>query len=175
MIRKIGIVVIVTLILGSVGFAILGGFSKPKIIQTYIPTYAIAGKPFRGQAISDTLMQLFNATKDLHTAGKLPGTLAAVYYTSPDESKGNVDVWVGILVKDTTIALPTGYLFRHFPSSSVVRAEINAHYMVAPTPDKVKSQLYEFATEQKLKPDSYVIERYLNEKEIIMEIPVTKL
>lgn len=175
MTRKIGIVVIIALIISSVGYTILGGFSKPDVAQAKTPLYSIAGKVFEGTATSDTLMQLFTEIKQLHDSGKLPGTLAAVYYNSPAETKGNVHVWVGVLVKDSTLVLPQGYLLRNFPSTDVVRAEIKAHYMVAPTPDKVKAQLYEFAAAQNLKPGSYVIEKYLNEKEIIMEIPVTKL
>ncbi len=175
MTRKIGILIIVSLIVSSLGYVILGGLSKPALSQAQIPAYTIAGKAFRGNATSDTLMQLFTATQELHKSGKLPGILAAVYYNSPDEANGRVNVWVGVLVRDSTAALPKGYLFRSFPSTFVVRAEIKAHYMVAPTPDKVKSQLQDFATAERWKPGSYVLEQYLNEKEIIMEIPVTKL
>jgi len=174
MTRTIGISVIVVLLLSSVLFAVLGGFAKPTLSQARVPVYIIAGKSFKGKANSDTLMQLFSETKALHESKQLPGTLAAVYYSSDAEAKGKVDVWVGVLVADSTTALPAGYLFRSFPSTSMVRAEIKAHYMIAPTPDKVKTRLYEFAAEQKLVPGRYVVEKYLNEREIIMEIPVTK-
>ncbi|MDJ1481139.1 hypothetical protein QNI16_11640 [Cytophagaceae bacterium YF14B1] len=175
MTRKLGIIIVVALLVGSIAFSIMGGFSKPEISTAQAPEYIVAGKLFKGGATSDTLMTIFSEIKDLHTTQKLPGTLAAVYYSIPEEAKGKLEVWVGVLVSDTTIVLPEGYLFRKFPSSNVIRAEIKAHYMVAPAPDKVKAQLYEFATEQKVKPGRYVIEKYHNEQDITMEIPVTKL
>ncbi|MCU0353370.1 MAG: hypothetical protein MUD08_06460 [Cytophagales bacterium] len=171
--RTFGFIVIALLLLGTVGLVFMGGFAKPELSQTRLPVYAIAGKPFRGKSTSDTLLRLFDESKQLHAAGKLPGTLTAVYYDNPGEKPGRVDVWVGVLLRDTTTQLPTGYLLRTFPSTDAVRAEIKAHYMVAPTPDKVKTQLQEFAAERNLKPGNVVIERYLGEQEIIMEIPVT--
>ncbi len=174
MIRKLGIIIIILFVLGSVFFAILGGFIKPELSQASIPSYIIVGKYFQGKANSDTLLRIFAETKQLHTAGKIPGTLAAVYYRFPGEDKGQVQTWAGVLIKDSNLVLPAGYQIRVFPSSSVIRAVIHAHYMVAPTPDKVKDQLYAFAAQQNLKTGTYVIEKYLNEKEIIMEIPVSK-
>jgi len=175
MVRKIGIVVIAVLFLGLIGFIFLGGLVKPVISQTQLPVYSIAGKWFSGAATSDSLKQLFSDTRQLHESGKIPGTLAAVYYDTPAAAKGKLNVWVGVLVSDTTMTLPEGYLLRRFPSTVAVRAELKAHYMVAPTPDKVRTQLHAFAAAQKLNPGNYVIERYLNAQEIIMEIPVTKL
>ena len=170
--RTLGIIIIALLLLGTVGLVFMGGFAKPELSQTRLPVYVIAGKPFRGKATSDTLLRLFDESKQLHTEGKLPGTLTAVYYERPDEKPGRVDVWVGVLLRDTATRLPTGYLLRTFPSTDAVRAQIKAHYMVAPTPDKVKTQLQAFAAEQNLKPGNFVVERYLGEQEIVMEMPV---
>lgn len=174
MVRIIGIVVIVTLVISSALYAYLGGFSKPALSQTQLPVYIIAGKAYKGKADTDTLQRVFDETQQLHTQGKIAGTLAAVYYQTPGEGKGEVEVWAGVLVKDSSVALPPGYLFRVFPSTHAVRADIRAHFAVAPAPDKVKNQLRDFAVAQKLKPGRLVIEKYLNPREIVMEMPAAK-
>ena len=175
MVRIIGIIVIVTLVVSSAVYAYLGGFSKPALSQTRLPVYIIAGKAYKGKADTDTLQRIFNETKQLHTDGMIRGTLAAVYYQTADESKGNIEVWAGVLVGDSSVALPPGYLFRVFPSTPAVRADIKAHFAVAPAPDQVKSQLRDFAKAQKLKPGGFVVEKYLNPREITMEMPVAKM
>ena len=174
MVRIIGIIVIVTLVVSSAVYAYLGGFSKPALSQTQLPVYIIAGKAYQGKADTDTLQRIFDEAKQLHTDGRIRGTLAAAYYQTADEAKGNIKVWAGVLVSDSSVALPPGYLFRVFPSTHAVRAEIKAHFAVAPAPHEVKKQLRDFAKAQKLKPGGFVVEKYLNPREIVMEMPVAK-
>lgn len=150
----------------------LGGFKEPVLSEVKMPGYVLAGKEFRGQSNSSELGILFEQAKNLNATGQLPGTLAAIYYNVQDANKGNVHTFAGVIVKDSLSKLPAGFGYRPVPAGKAVRAELFAHFLVAPAPGRVQEELAAYARKNGLTPDSLVVEKYYGARNIVLEIPV---
>jgi hypothetical protein len=168
------VAIIITIIAGIalVIYTSLGGFQEIPFSQTPIQGYILAGIPYKGKANDQEFRELFEKVNADHQAGKIKGTLAAIYYETPDADKGKVNAIIGALVPDSASSLPASYKYLYLPGSQAVRADITSHPAVAPAPDKLKQKLMEYAWENKLKPQNYVIEKYFNERNLQVEIPI---
>ncbi len=170
--RNAGLFLLGLFVVSLGGYVLLGGFKKPALSETKIPGYLLAGKEYRGQSNGSELGTLFAQAKQLHATGQLPGTLAAIYYKTKDAEKGNVHTFAGVIVKDSAARLPAGFVYRVVPPGRAVRAEVLAHYLVAPAPGKVQQELAAFAGQNGLKADTLVVEKYYGTSNIVLEIPV---
>jgi hypothetical protein len=171
--RKIIVIVAsLLLLIGFVGYLALGGLKKPEITTVQVSGYILAGVPFKGMASNEELLKLFEQTRTYHTDNNLPGTLAAVYYDIQSSEKGEVDAYVGVRVKDSSATLPEKYTYRKIPATKAVKATITTHYLVAPSPEKIRVSLLNYAQQRGLSLQNLVIEQYLADSHIIIEIPV---
>jgi hypothetical protein len=155
-----------------IGYTFLGGFQEIPFSRTSIEGYIMAGIPYKGKATDREFRELFDKVNADHKAGKIKGTLAAVYYQTPDADKGKVDAIIGTLVPDSLGSLPASYKYLYLAGIQAVRAEITTHPAVAPAPDKLKEKLMEYAWKNKLIPQNFVIEKYFDERNLQVEIPV---
>lgn len=172
--RKIIIITAsLVLISGIIAYIALGGLKKPQFSTIQVSGYIMAGVAFKGLASNEDLLKLFEQTRTHHQQNKLPGTLAALYYDTQANAKGEVDVFVGVLVKDSAATLPEKYAYRYIAASRVVQATIASHYLVAPSPEKIRASLLNYAQEKGLLLQNFVIEQYIGDNNIIIEIPVT--
>ncbi len=153
-------------------YVLLGGFKEPVLSEVRIPGYLLAGKEFRGPSNDQELGTLFEQAKELNVKGQLLGTLAAIYYQTKDANKGNVHTFAGVIVKDSVAELPAGFVYRVVPAGRAVRAEILAHFLVAPAPGKVQEDLAAYARQGGFKPSNFVVEKYYGSRNIVLEIPV---
>jgi hypothetical protein len=170
--RKIVLIIVsFLLIVGMITYIALGGLTKPAISTIQVSGYTMAGIAFKGMASNEELLQLFNQTRTFHQEKKLPGTLAALYYDTQASEKGEVDAFVGVLVNDTTASLPEKYTYKHIEARQAVQAKITTHYLVAPSPEKIRASLLNYAQEKGLPLQELVIEQYLEESHILIEIP----
>jgi hypothetical protein len=170
--RNTGLFLLGLLVISLGGYVLLGGFKEPMLSETKIPGYLLAGKEYRGQSNGSELGTLYEQAKQLHASGQLPGTLAAIFYKTKDAEKGNVHTFAGVIVKDSAARLPAGFVYRVVPPGRAVRAEVLAHYLVAPAPGKVQEELAAFASQNGLKADTLVVEKYYGTSNIVLEIPV---
>ena len=160
------------LISGIIAYIALGGLRKPEISTVDVSGYTMAGIAFKGRASNEDLLQIFEQTRTYHQENKLPGTLAAVYYDTKASDKGEIDAFVGVIVQDTLATLPNKYSYRKLPAAKAVHATITSHYLVAPSPEKVRAGLLNYAQEKGLPLQELVIEQYLKDSHIVIEIPV---
>jgi hypothetical protein len=171
--RRATVLFLFLLVLASIGgYALLGGFKEPRMSVVQISGYRLAGKEFKGRSGAPELNDIFSRAKSLNEAGKLPGTLAAIYYETEEAEKGNVHTFAGVIVGDSPVQLPEGFTFRTIPAGRAVQAEIFAHYLVAPAPGRVQENLAGFARRNSLKPAAFVLEKYFGSNNIVLEIPV---
>jgi predicted transcriptional regulator YdeE len=171
--RKIIVIVAsVLLLIGFIAYLALGGLRKPEITTVQVSDYILAGVPFKGMASNEELLKLFEETRTYYEGNSLPGTLAAVYYDIQSSEKGEVDTYVGVMVKDSSATLPKKYTYRRIPAAKAVQATITTHYLVAPSPEKIRATLLNYAQERGLALQNLVIEQYLADSHIIIEIPV---
>jgi hypothetical protein len=172
--RKFIFILIAALLLAGLGiYVALGGFTKPVIATVPVSGYIMAGVAFKGSASNEDLLQLFEQTRELHQENKLLGTLAALYYDIPQSDKGQVDAFIGVIVEDSTAKLPSAYSYRSVAAKQAIQANITIHYLVAPSPEKIRTTLLDYAREKGLPLQNFVIEQYLNNNHIIIEIPVS--
>ena len=159
-------------VVSFVTYVLLGGLKEPVLSEVRIPGYVLAGKEYRGKSKDQELGSLFEQAKDLNARGQLPGTLAALYYQTKDADQGNVHTFAGVIVKDSTARLPAGFVYRAVPAGRAVRAEILAHFLVAPAPGRVQEELAAYARQGGFTPASFVVEKYYGPRNIVLEIPV---
>jgi hypothetical protein len=142
-------------------YAYLGGFRSPEVelVTTQGPIY-LAGKYFNGRVDSKEFGPLFRQAHQLQESGQLRGELANIYYNDPEAAGDTVKAFIGLIVPDTTTqTLPSGYRYSTFSGGqSVVRARINASYMVAP--DKLYASIKRYAELQKLKLQKVYVESF---------------
>jgi hypothetical protein len=170
--RNAGLFLLGLFVLSFGSYVLLGGFKEPVLSETRMPGYLLAGKEYRGKSTDEELGSLFAQAKGLHTSGQLRGTLGAIYYKTKDAEKGNVHTFAGVIVKDSAARLPAGFVYRAVPAGRAVRAEVLAHYLVAPAPGKVQEELAAYARQGGFKPANFVVEKYYGSRNIVLEIPV---
>lgn len=171
--RRAAVIFLILLILFTLGgYALLGGFKKTGMSEVNIRGYILAGKEFKGRSGAPGLNGIFSQAKELNTNGQLPGTLGAIYYEAEEAEKGNVHTFAGVIIKDSLAQLPDGFVYRTVQAGKAVRAEILSHYLVAPAPGRVQQDLAGFARQNGLKPAKFVIEKYYDASNIVLEIPV---
>jgi hypothetical protein len=169
----IGVVIFGSIILGLYTF--LGGFNDISIsTQTVSSPRVLVGLPYDGPVRSAHLDSIYQSVRQLYEQGKLKGELGALYKDISKEKrrKGEIEGLIGVWVKDSLQALPPGFTRRVVYSSQVVQASIQAHFLVSPSPDEVQEDMRKYAQSQGLQPESYVMEKYLSDNSIILEIPV---
>jgi hypothetical protein len=169
----IGLVIFGSIILALYTF--LGGFNDIAISSQPVSSpRVLVGLPYDGPVRSVHLDSIYQSVRQLYEQGKLKGELGALYADVPKEKrrKGEIAGLIGVWVKDSLQALPPGFTRRVVNTSQVVQANIQAHFLVSPSPDEVQEDMREYARAQQLKPESYVMEKYLSDNSIILEIPV---
>jgi len=169
----IGLVIFGSIILGLYTF--LGGFNDISISsQPVSGPRVLVGLPYDGPVRSSHLDSIYQSVRQLYEKGTLKGELGALYKDIPREKrrKGEIEGLIGVWVIDSLQTLPPGFTRRVVHTSQVVQANIQAHFLVSPSPDEVQEDMREFARTQHLKPESYVMEKYLSDNSIILEIPV---
>jgi hypothetical protein len=152
----IGLVIFGSIILALYTF--LGGFNDIAISSQPVSSpRVLVGLPYDGPVRSVHLDSIYQSVRQLYEQGKRKGEIAGL---------------IGVWVKDSLQALPPGFTRRVVNTSQVVQANIQAHFLVSPSPDEVQEDMREYARAQQLKPESYVMEKYLSDNSIILEIPV---
>jgi hypothetical protein len=167
------IILIVLAILFVIGFYYyhkLGGFNEPEITVAEAPGYVVVGKPYQGKMTSKELGNLFEEAETYLEKKTLRGTSAGVFYSNPEKENDTIKAFVGVILSDTSQALPQGYEKRSIPARKILRAHIKSHLLVAPF-------IYPKLEEQaKLKKVELLhvpsIEMYPSDMEMIIEVPV---
>jgi hypothetical protein len=165
-------------IFGSILFglyAYLGGFKDVAIgTRQTAERRLLAGVPYEGSIRSSQLDSIFERTRLLHQQGQLRGELGAMYFEVPEKmrKKGEIRAVIGVWESDSTRVLPAGFSRRVIPSTQVVQARIAAHFLVSPAPDEVQESMRAYARQNKLTLENFVMEKYLSDQSIILEIPV---
>ncbi|KAA9331280.1 hypothetical protein F0P96_13580 [Hymenobacter busanensis] len=151
------------LALGFAGvYAWLGGFRSPQVdvLTTQQPVF-VAGQYYAGIP-GQEFGELFREAGELQRSGRLRGTLGNLYYNAPESEGDSIKAFIGLVVADTSQPLPTGFRYRTFAAGQrVVRARIQAHYMLAP--GKLYPALKAAAETQKLKLRQVYLERFPEE------------
>ena len=160
-------VILMTTILSYFYFQ-LGGVSDIKKSIESADDYLLVAKSFKGKYNSNQLEDIF------YSARAIGDQLVIVNYPLLGDSieNGFVHQLIGAQVAEIPETMPSGFRIEELAISKVVRATIDAHNLVMPKPNEIEEALRIYAKEQNLTLVGYTIERYLSDRELVIEIPV---
>ncbi|MBC6991694.1 hypothetical protein [Hymenobacter sp. BT491] len=159
--RWLLILFLVVFVGGASVYAYLGGFKQPEVALTTVPQpIYLAGQHFKGRADSPEFGPMFRQAQQVKSSGQLHGDLGNIYYNDPDAASDSLKAFIGLVVADTTSQkLPVGFHYTaFFTQQQVVRARIEASYMVAP--GKLYEGVKEYAKRHNLKLLQVYLERF---------------
>lgn len=149
----------------------LGGFKKPGISYVDVNSYRVAGTYYEGRLSDKAWEDLFYKTRQYIEKGILDGDMAIIWYNEPEKEEGNVKAFVGVIVgKEKKINLDLE--IRELKMNGLIRARIDAHSLVMPSPKKINERLLAFASEFSYIPQDVRIEKYPEESLVVAEIPL---
>ena len=150
----------------------LGGFSKVTMSVISSPEYIIAGKPYKGTMKSPLFGRLFQDADTFIVKNNLKNKawVCGVFYNNPEKDKDTILAFIGVVVKDTSGTITPGYTYRRIVPRKVIRANIKAHYLFAPS---IYPDINKYAEENKIQLKQVPsIEIYPSEDEVVVEVPV---
>jgi len=146
----------------------LGGVSNIKKSIETVDSYQLIATSFKGKYNGRQLEGIF------HQARTLGDQLVIVNYPLLGDSTedGYVHQLIGAQVGEVSKDIPIGFEVQELTISRVIRATIDAHNLVMPQPKEIEEALRIFGMEQNLTLEGYTIERYISDRELVVEIPV---
>ena len=146
----------------------LGGMSDVQKGIVTIDSYLLVGKSFKGKYNSPQLEKIFYQVK------KMGGHLVVINYPLQGDStkRGFVYQVIGTQVKEGLKNIPIGLHQRTIPTYRAVQARIDVHNLIMPKPKDIEEKLRTYAKKQDFSLENYVIERYLSNRELVIEIPI---
>lgn len=149
----------------------LGGFNEPEISLKAINKYQIAGKMYEGNIRDREWEELYVRIRSFKEKQGLQNSLAIIWYNSPEDEKGVVKAFVGLIWNDS-IAVPEGFDIKDIVMQGLIRAELKGHALVMPSPKKIIKKIHLFAETKGLTLKNIIIDRYPEESIIYTEIPI---
>src|SRR6478735_1443455 len=117
--RKLSIAILAVLAIlvgtGIIYYFKQGAFKDPEIKISTSPAYVIAGVPFKGKMSSKEFGKLFNDAEKFIEDKKLVGTVCRIFYNNPSDASEVQEAFVGVIMNDSSQALPQGYSKRKLP------------------------------------------------------------
>ncbi len=169
--RKFLVAIAILVAFGVGIYAYLGGFSGPTVSVTTSEPLLLAGQAFEGTVKDDAFGNAFRKAAELRDSEEMGGVLGNVYYNNPESKSDSIKAFIGLVIQDSTINLPEGYELLRVPGGrEVVRAEIEAHYMVAP--GKLYEAIFDHAKDNKLQLQDFYVEWFPTDREAVVEVPV---
>lgn len=149
----------------------LGGFEEPEITYEPVMEYIIAGKKFKGTASDPAMEDLFAEMKLLKQEKGYMGPLVMIWYKEAKKKKDSVEVIIGIELLPGEIP-PEHLLTTKMQMNGILRAKINAHASVMPSPGKVLKKIRTYADENDYELQNIFIDKYPEESVVFTEVPI---
>jgi predicted transcriptional regulator YdeE len=171
--KKVTLLAIAVAILVLViGYMYLGGLNKVEITLESVSDYNLVGVHYQGRPKAEAIETAFFTAREHLDNGRLNGVLTLVHYNDTTLVDDHVKLFVGIKLNEGTSDLPEGYERLTIPASNAIRATIEAHNVVMPTPENIEISMKEKAAQLNLRLQDYTIEQYFSARELTIEIPV---
>lgn len=172
MFRKALLVGLPVLLILLIIYYYLGGFNETSFDLVQTDNYVIAGYEYQGPYEQDDLQELFFQVQDFVETGALVGTITVVNYQLDFEAQDSVRQLIGVQIKELPLTLPEGIEIDTISASEAVRATIKAHPLVMPNPEDTQQQIQDFAQARSLELSNLVLEQYVGEEEIWVDVPL---
>jgi len=149
----------------------LGGFNEPVIMYEHITEYVFMGKNYEGKTSDPTIEDLFTEMKQLKLEDQYKGSLVMVWFEEAKTKNDIVHVFIG-LEKLPGENIPDHLETTTIQMNGLVRAKINAHASVMPSPSKVQKMIKAYAEKNNYTLQDILIDKYPEESVVYTEIPV---
>jgi predicted transcriptional regulator YdeE len=164
--------IIVAISVLVIGYMYLGGLNKVDITLESVSDYNLVGIHYEGKEKSEDIENAFITAREHIENGRLQGVLTLVHYNDSTIAEKRVKLFIGIKLNEGTSDLPEEYKRLTIPASNAIRATIEAHNVVMPTPENIEKSMVEKATQLNLRLQDFTIEQYLSERDLLIDIPV---
>lgn len=131
----------IALIVAVILYWYQGGFSTPDIAVLESQPVIVNGRYFKGK--NTDIVPIIDSLKSRNFRSAAPKDFI-LYSLSETSDEGDVDVFVGVIVEDSSTSLHKEYGFKYFPPRKVVRGHINGHDAMI---TKVQEAVFEYISE----------------------------
>lgn len=149
----------------------LGGLNKVEYSVENVSDYNLVGVHFQGEGDSPDIEKAFFDAKEKIESGRLKGVLTLVHYNDTTLAEEELKMFIGVKLESGTSDLPEGYERLTIPAVNTVRAQIEAHNVVMPSPGTIESRMRETAKEARLELQDFTIEQYVSANLLIIDMP----
>ncbi|MFP4089731.1 MAG: hypothetical protein ACLFT3_05455 [Cyclobacteriaceae bacterium] len=170
--RKYVITALLIFIILSSFYYYLGGFNTVKMSLATAEPYVVAGYSYDGRFDEDQFEDLFFKVREYTEMGLFPGNITVVNYDLLDEDQDSIRQLIGVRLEGDPLSIADSLAIDTIEAGRVVRAEIEAHPLVMPRPDKINRQIIDFALGQGVKLQDLTIEQYVSENRIVIDAPL---
>lgn len=169
--QYLGITVIITVIIIGVAYVYFGGLNKVEYTVEDVSDYNLVGRHFQGKGDDKQIEQAYFEAKNLLSDGRLNGTLSLVHYNDTTLAEGEIKLFIGILLDEGVDALPVDYDRLTIPAQRAMRASIEQHNVIMPSPATIEATLREKADAFSMRLQNFTIEQYLGERKLLIDMP----
>ncbi len=157
-----------------IGYVYLGGLNKVDITVESVSDYNLVGIHFQGRPKSDSIENAFFLAREYVQNNRLDGVVALVHYNDTTLAKNQIKLFIGVKVNSTTSDIPEGYERLTISASQTVRATIEAHNVVMPSPETIEGRMRAKGEELNMRLSDFTIEQYISTNELLIDMPVYK-
>ena len=161
----------ITVIVAAFVYINAGGFSEVDVITKTSEKKYIVGKTFEGSVKNDAFSSLFTEIEKLKSDKNYNGYLGAIYYNNPENSKGEIDAFLGVIMRDS-VSAPLRYEVRSIPSTLIVEGNVKASNLFGISINKVYKAIFKFADEKELTLEERYVEWFSSKDEFTVQVKI---
>lgn len=167
---KITILGIAAIIIITGVYFYLGGLNKVEYTIENVSDYNLIGVPYQGKSDSSAVEEAFLLAREYIEDNAVEGTLVVIHYNDSTLAEDEQKLFIGIKLDQGLASIPHGYSRITIPTTRAVRATIEAHNSVMPTPKAIEDNLREKARQANIRLQDFTVEQYVSANLIIIDM-----
>lgn len=168
--KRIGVAIGVAVLLLLGIYWKLGGFNPVQVFIYEQNDLKLLGMTYRGTPQDPGMSATFQKVEEV--ISQYTGShLHTIYYTEPAGKLDTLEVFVGIEFTEEIIE-KENLEVKEISFSQVVVAELQAHRLVMPSPEKVKQQIEDFAKERNISLQGIFVDKIINNNRVDVIAPI---
>lgn len=158
----------VLLVIIGVLYYLQGGLNTVEIKVTNEPVRYLIGKKYNGNINSNSFHNMFLDIKQMKKNNELDGSLATIYFNNPENTKGEINAFFGVLQHQKPTDIKGFEIFK-INSYTFVEGKLIAS---AAFMSKIYQSVFKFAEQNNLLLDETYLEWFPSDKEIVVQVKV---
>lgn len=167
---RITIIGVSVIIIITAVYFYLGGLNKVEYSIESVSDYNLVGIAYQGKSDSSAIEEAFFKAKEFIEDEIIDGTLVVIHYNDSTLAEDEQKLFIGIKLNQGLASIPQGYSRITIPTQRAVRASIEAHNVVMPSPKTIENNLREKAAEASIRLQDFTVEQYVSANQIIIDM-----